>query len=690
MPELEVSINASKAVAGAQQFNAAVNTMTTSTVLTNKQMREFRQNVGTVSGLISGSLAPGARNASQLFLGLGTAATQWIPGAQIAMLGFVTAMEVLGPMFGKVNKRAEETQKLTKEIAQNVENINRSAASYKVGVETGDLKDQAAALGSIASQIKELDVLLAGKGQSKLSVIDANAYRDLFEYNEETKKVFEDLFRSVENQGGQIVRVFDEEAFRNSNSFFGVYATKMQQSLRDAREIVSAERKKLEAEIKKRPEDDAEIEAPSTAGFDRMIADLERQAELQRLLGTDLKALAEAREFDNFVARASLEVQKAFPENFKLQSLRMIELIGVYDALNKSRADSAKAIEAEEAARRMAEGSKDLDNRLEELRKQEQLIQQFRGDQEGFSRAMSRNSAEESQRSYAEAVFGIGSDQANKFVEQYLTLYDRLEAAREDAFKKIEVEPPDVKIDEEERIRIRNRESGRQNLSLLIQQMKQEREMLFLTNKEREIQIRLKEADRYMTDGEIEGKDLQLAKMREELEQYQKLRDIEIIADGTGQAFSNMFESIVLGSKSGVDALKDFYQQMQRLVLQQMILGPLAQGISSGLGSWLGTAAVPSAPSPNAAGGVFGPNGYVPFPNMFQFGVGKTGTLGEREEEGVLPLRRGPKGLGVVSYGGEAASSPRSVQVVVNVHTPDADSFRRSKGQVARAIREGL
>ncbi|WP_111735026.1 phage tail tape measure protein [Roseovarius amoyensis] len=65
------------------------------------------------------------------------------------------------------------------------------------------------------------------------------------------------------------------------------------------------------------------------------------------------------------------------------------------------------------------------------------------------------------------------------------------------------------------------------------------------------------------------------------------------------------------------------------------------------------------------------------------------GLMGEAGPEAIMPLTRGSDGkLGVRAEGGG-----RPVSVVMNVHTPDAEGFRRSRGQVAaelsRAIARG-
>jgi len=78
---------------------------------------------------------------------------------------------------------------------------------------------------------------------------------------------------------------------------------------------------------------------------------------------------------------------------------------------------------------------------------------------------------------------------------------------------------------------------------------------------------------------------------------------------------------------------------------------------------------------PFASGGVV--SGPVAFPMR-----GGAGLMGEAGPEAIMPLSRGPDGkLGVRAAGGGAP-----VNVVMNVSTPDADSFRRSQGQIAAQL----
>ena len=78
---------------------------------------------------------------------------------------------------------------------------------------------------------------------------------------------------------------------------------------------------------------------------------------------------------------------------------------------------------------------------------------------------------------------------------------------------------------------------------------------------------------------------------------------------------------------------------------------------------------------PFASGGVVGAPTYFPL-------HGGLGLMGERGAEAIMPLARGPDGRLGVRTGGDA----RPISVIMNVTTPDADSFRRSEAQISSAL----
>ena len=110
--------------------------------------------------------------------------------------------------------------------------------------------------------------------------------------------------------------------------------------------------------------------------------------------------------------------------------------------------------------------------------------------------------------------------------------------------------------------------------------------------------------------------------------------------------------------------------------------GLLAGGLGSIFGGLL----------PFADGGSFSQGRVMPFakggvvsgPTTFPM-RGGTGLMGEAGPEAIMPLARGPDGsLGVRGGGGGA------VTVNMNISTPDAASFQRSRGQVATQMARAL
>lgn len=77
----------------------------------------------------------------------------------------------------------------------------------------------------------------------------------------------------------------------------------------------------------------------------------------------------------------------------------------------------------------------------------------------------------------------------------------------------------------------------------------------------------------------------------------------------------------------------------------------------------------------------FANGGIVDNPTLFGYGGGRSGIMGEAGPEAIMPLRRGPDGkLGVAGGGGGDS------HVTVNIQTRDADSFQRSRTQVAATL----
>ncbi len=159
-------------------------------------------------------------------------------------------------------------------------------------------------------------------------------------------------------------------------------------------------------------------------------------------------------------------------------------------------------------------------------------------------------------------------------------------------------------------------------------------------------------------------------------------------SESFGKSIVSAFSRGAVEGKRFEDVLRSVGRSMTDNLLKTA-LKPLQTGLSSLLGSstkglsglfggiGLGGAggSVPVAP--------FAEGGIVASPSYFPTGRG-LGLMGERGAEAIMPLARGPDGrLGVRAGGGGQA---RPLNVVVQVSTPDADSFRRSEAQVSAAI----
>ena len=161
-----------------------------------------------------------------------------------------------------------------------------------------------------------------------------------------------------------------------------------------------------------------------------------------------------------------------------------------------------------------------------------------------------------------------------------------------------------------------------------------------------------------------------------------------------GRTLTNSLKSAAVSGQGLGDVLKQLAMSIASMSLSAGLkpLQDLASGLFSSFigglkrepGAFYGTPPIP-ADRPTA----FAKGGVVSSPTYFNAG-GSLGLMGEAGTEAIMPLTRGADGrLGVAAQGG---GSP--VQVVFNVSTPDATSFRKSEaqltGMLARATRKGV
>ena len=170
-------------------------------------------------------------------------------------------------------------------------------------------------------------------------------------------------------------------------------------------------------------------------------------------------------------------------------------------------------------------------------------------------------------------------------------------------------------------------------------------------------------------------------------------QDVATLERGLSRGLRRAFDGVLLDGVKLSDALDTVARSMINATYNAAVKpvtdhvgGLLAQGVGSLMGGLFpfadGAPFSQGRVMPFANGGVVGGPTYFPM-------RGGTGLMGEAGPEAIMPLARGSDGkLGVRSAGGG-----RPVQVVMNITTPDAGSFRRSEAQIAaqmgRALQRG-
>lgn len=170
----------------------------------------------------------------------------------------------------------------------------------------------------------------------------------------------------------------------------------------------------------------------------------------------------------------------------------------------------------------------------------------------------------------------------------------------------------------------------------------------------------------------------------------QKLKELERLGDSFGRRITGAFADATLTGEGLGQTLRSLALDLSRIALRAAFQ-PFQSAIGDGFANMF------QGVTPFAKGGVVGSPMPTPFahggviasPVSFPLGSGRMGLAGEAGPEAILPLARGADGrLGVRSGGGGA-----NISINMTISTPDADSFRRSEGQVAamlsRAVSRG-
>ena len=181
----------------------------------------------------------------------------------------------------------------------------------------------------------------------------------------------------------------------------------------------------------------------------------------------------------------------------------------------------------------------------------------------------------------------------------------------------------------------------------------------------------------------------ELARMREAMTFTG--REVGLLSSGIAGGLRRAFDGLVFDGRSLEDALKGLGR-----TIADTVYGVAMRPVQNALGGFIaqGINAAASAVLPFADGGAFGAGRVMPFAKggvvagatMFPMRGGR-GLMGEAGPEAIMPLARGADGrLGVQAAGGGG----RPVTVVMNIQTPDADSFRRSQSQIAAEASRAL
>jgi phage-related minor tail protein len=180
-----------------------------------------------------------------------------------------------------------------------------------------------------------------------------------------------------------------------------------------------------------------------------------------------------------------------------------------------------------------------------------------------------------------------------------------------------------------------------------------------------------------MTDTNLTGAELDIKALND------AMTALEARSRSFGSALSSALKSAAVDGKGLEDVLKSLGQRLIDMSLNagmkplETLINNSLSGLTSGLTSLFGfgNGSVPGKVQPFAAGGI------VSSPTFFPMGA-DFGLMGEAGSEAILPLRRGADGKLGVAAGGQGASQ----QIVFNVQTQDAASFRKSEGQISAML----
>ncbi|MEP1612355.1 MAG: phage tail tape measure protein [Roseobacter sp.] len=166
-------------------------------------------------------------------------------------------------------------------------------------------------------------------------------------------------------------------------------------------------------------------------------------------------------------------------------------------------------------------------------------------------------------------------------------------------------------------------------------------------------------------------------------------REISNVEQSMSKGLRNAFDGLIFDGMKLSDALGSVRDSMINTAYNAAIK-PITSGISGALASSVG--GLVQNVLPFADGAPFSQGRVMPFAtggivsSTTPFGMrGGMGVMGEAGPEAIMPLARGPDGkLGVRGAGGGGQT------IVMNISTPDAQGFQRSKAQIASQMTRAL
>lgn len=183
--------------------------------------------------------------------------------------------------------------------------------------------------------------------------------------------------------------------------------------------------------------------------------------------------------------------------------------------------------------------------------------------------------------------------------------------------------------------------------------------------------------------------DAELAQLRQSM--LFTTREVGSLSNGIERGLRRAFDGLIFDGQKLSDALKGIGRSIADTayaIAMKPVEGALAGVVANGMSGLL------SGAMPFAQGGAFVQGRVMPFakggvvaqPTHFPM-RGATGLMGEAGPEAIMPLRRGADGrLGVAAAGGGG----RSINVTINVSTPDVAGFQRSQSQIAAQLGRAL